>query len=96
MKIKLHTAFAIVIIFVAISPFVFSSGVQSGSAQTLKKSNSSASISSELSEIPIITNEAEYAEFQKQRELRGHPSSSLAAKSNTNSSHSNKSKAVSK
>lgn len=92
MKTKLLIAFASVIIFGNVSPFAFANGIQGGGAQSLNKSDSNASVRSERDEIPIITNEAEYAEFQKQRELASRASSSLPAKSNTASSRSNKSK----
>ena len=82
MKIKSLRLFVSVIIFGGISPVVFSSAIQSNSESTLKKSNSSSSIRSELHEIPVITNEAENAEFQKQRELAGRASSSSAKPNN--------------
>ena len=91
MKIKSLRVFSGVIIFLGISPFVFSNAIQSGSEKSLKKSTASSSVRNEFHEMPSITNEAEYAEFQKQRELAGRASSSLSSKSNTVSSYSNKS-----
>lgn len=96
MKIILLIVCALAILIEVVLPSVFADVIPSGSKQSVKKSNSSLSNPSELYEVPVITNEAEYAEFQKQRELAGHASSSSSEKSNTASSHSNKSKTMAK
>jgi hypothetical protein len=96
MKIKSLRKCASVIIFLGISPFVFSSAIKSDGEKNLKKSNASSSVGNEFHEIPTITNEADYAEFQKQRELAGRASSSSSQKSNITSSRSNQSMSISK
>jgi hypothetical protein len=77
-------------------PFTFAEVVPNGNEQSVKKSNSSLTNSSKLDEIPIITNEADYAEFQKQRELAVRSSSSSSKKSNISSSASSTVSSISK
>ena len=73
MNIKQSIAW--VFVFGSISAFASSTSTLS-SAQASKKSFSSSASES----IPMITNEAEYAKFQKQKEQANHASSSVKSK----------------